>query len=149
MKGGLQYADSTTGVRVARAVASDEAFGSDFATRRRQLRAKAHIVRILAQAEGRLSIGKIQNRTSLTALQVAEALRDLVLEGIALYLPNPRNPSMRLAELMPSVEALEKAMTMIAETGMAHPPSRAADKRALECLQRRIDGLQTATEVAA
>lgn len=149
MKGGLQHACTATGTKMSRAMASDEAFGSDFATRRRQLKAQAEVVRILARAEGRLCVGRILNRTRLPALQVAEALRDLVLAGLVLYLPNPNQASMRLAELMPSVPALEKAMLMVAETGKPLARSRAADARVLECLQRRIEQVQAASEVAA
>lgn len=134
--------DAAIGKGASRAVASDAAFGNDFASRRRSLMAQAHVLRVLVKF-GRLSVGRILSHTHRTAVPVAEALAALAEMGLITMRRYPETGcTVPLVDLMPSVETLNKIRVIVAETSSGR--SRDADIRVYAKIQERIDVLEGA-----
>lgn len=133
------YMDQVMGKGYAAAEAADKAFGSDFVIRRRKLSVQGSILRLLAR-NGRQSFGKILSGTSRLSLPVAEALADLAEQGLVTYRRDKAISIVPLADLMPSLHALEKVRGIIAQT--ASHASLRTDPATLARIQERIDALE-------
>ena len=112
-------------------------FSDDFLARRKKLRVELEILRILVK-HGRLSMGRLQQRTRRHADPVAEAILSLCEKGLVEFGRFPETGyNGYLAGLMPDLDAMRRVLVLLAEH--IRPRKRAHDLEVVLLLQEQIE----------